>query len=233
MAHSTHTSTLKATAAVPIEVEPTPSGCQCTLSAEQQQIAQDKAYTQVLRAHQAQEEIMGFQKLLVHAHDSLSGDVDEGMGPESEDEDHPASAGNGLQVHSNEQADKQPPKLIRCVTGQAWPPMMIAPNRSAPPPLTPQQQPSQVAESAPHHGPGPYSPRSQSFYMAGDGTYYQHEFAVEDTEHSDDEFRTHTASAKAQQLVLGSPVQSGLLSKFDKTRTETGPHRLKNHEKPD
>jgi len=32
-------------------------------------------------------------------------------------------------------------------------------------------------------------------------------------------------------LVLGSPVQSGLLSKFDKTGTRTGPHRLKNHEK--
>jgi len=34
-------------------------------------------------------------------------------------------------------------------------------------------------------------------------------------------------------LVLGSPVQSGLLSKFDKTGTETGPHRLKNLEKLD
>ena len=34
-------------------------------------------------------------------------------------------------------------------------------------------------------------------------------------------------------LVLGSPVQSGLLSKFDKTETRTGPPRLKNHEKPD
>jgi len=29
-------------------------------------------------------------------------------------------------------------------------------------------------------------------------------------------------------LVLGSLVQSGLSSKFDKTGTETGPHRLKN-----
>jgi len=35
------------------------------------------------------------------------------------------------------------------------------------------------------------------------------------------------------QLVLGSLVQSGLLSKFDKTGTGTGLHRLKNHEKLD
>jgi len=33
--------------------------------------------------------------------------------------------------------------------------------------------------------------------------------------------------------VLGSPVQSGLSSKFDKTGTETGPHRLKTLEKLD
>jgi hypothetical protein len=36
-----------------------------------------------------------------------------------------------------------------------------------------------------------------------------------------------------QALVLGSPVQSGLLSKFDKTGTGTGLCRLKNYEKPD
>jgi transposase len=60
MARSTRTSTLKAAAAaaVPIEVEPTSSGRQRTLSAKQQQIvtekvqkqasAQDKAYTQAL-----------------------------------------------------------------------------------------------------------------------------------------------------------------------------------------
>lgn len=121
MARSTRTSTLKAAAAAPIEVEPTSSGRQRTLSAKQQQIgqifvvccaitwltshlvtekvqkqvvAQDKAYTQALRAHQAQEEIMGFQKLPVHARDSSN--VDEEMGPESEDEDHPATAGNGV-----------------------------------------------------------------------------------------------------------------------------------------
>jgi hypothetical protein len=35
------------------------------------------------------------------------------------------------------------------------------------------------------------------------------------------------------QLVLGSPVQSGLLSKFDKTETWTGPHKLTNLEKLD
>ncbi|EDR03012.1 uncharacterized protein LACBIDRAFT_331974 [Laccaria bicolor S238N-H82] len=110
-----------------------------TEKVQKQVVAQDKAYTQALRAHQAQEEIMGFQKLPVHARDSLSGDVDEEMGPESEDEDHPASAGNGLQVHSNE-ANKQPPKLIRRVTGQARPPVMIGPNGSAPPPLTPQHK---------------------------------------------------------------------------------------------
>jgi hypothetical protein len=34
-------------------------------------------------------------------------------------------------------------------------------------------------------------------------------------------------------LVLGSLVQSGLLSKFDKTGTETGPHRFRNLEKLD
>jgi hypothetical protein len=34
-------------------------------------------------------------------------------------------------------------------------------------------------------------------------------------------------------VVLGSPVQSGLLSKIDKTETGTGPPRLKNHEKLD
>jgi len=34
-------------------------------------------------------------------------------------------------------------------------------------------------------------------------------------------------------IVLGSLVQSGLLSKFDKTGTETGPHRVKNLEKLD
>jgi len=39
--------------------------------------------------------------------------------------------------------------------------------------------------------------------------------------------------ALLQSVVLGSPVQSGLLSKFDKTRTGTGLHRLKNHEKLD
>jgi len=36
-----------------------------------------------------------------------------------------------------------------------------------------------------------------------------------------------------QQLVLGSPVQSGLLSKFHKTGTGTGLQRLKDHEKLD
>ncbi|KIK04872.1 hypothetical protein K443DRAFT_4233 [Laccaria amethystina LaAM-08-1] len=106
MARSTRTSTLKAAAAVPIEVEPTSSGRQRTLSAKQQQIvtekvqkqasAQDKAYTQALRAHQVQEEIMGFRKLPVHAGNSLSGNVDEEMGAESEDEDDPATAGNGF-----------------------------------------------------------------------------------------------------------------------------------------
>jgi len=39
---------------------------------------------------------MGFQKLPVHARDSSSGNLDEEMGPESEDEDHPATAGNGV-----------------------------------------------------------------------------------------------------------------------------------------
>jgi hypothetical protein len=34
-------------------------------------------------------------------------------------------------------------------------------------------------------------------------------------------------------LVLGSPVQSSLLSKFDKTGTGTGLHRLKNYKKLD
>lgn len=87
-----------------------------------------------------------------------------------------------LQVHDNEPANKQPPKLIRRVTSQARPTVMIGPNGSAPLPLSPQQQPSQAAESAPHCGPGPYSPRSQSFYSASDGTYYQREFTVEDAE---------------------------------------------------
>ncbi|KIJ90071.1 hypothetical protein K443DRAFT_117147 [Laccaria amethystina LaAM-08-1] len=219
MARSTRTSTLKAAAAVPIEVEPTSSGRQRTLSAKQQQIvtekvqkqasAQDKAYTQALRAHQVQEEIMGFRKLPVHAGNSLSGNVDEEMGAESEDEDDPATAGNGftamtlapiiktsvrngrtlvhrvdqekenvnateLQVHVNEQVEKQQPKLIRRVTGQARPTVMMGSNGSALPSPTPQQQSSQVAELAPHRGPGPYSPHSQSFYGAGDGTYYQH-----------------------------------------------------------
>ena len=87
-----------------------------------------------------------------------------------------------LQVHNNEPANKQPPKLIRHVTSQARPTVMIGPNRSAPLPLHPQQQPSQAAESAPHRGPGPDSPCSQSFYSASDGTYYQHEFTVEDAE---------------------------------------------------
>ncbi|EDR03011.1 uncharacterized protein LACBIDRAFT_307860 [Laccaria bicolor S238N-H82] len=32
--------------------------------------------------------------------------------------------------------------------------------------------------------------------MAGDGTYYQREFVVEDAEHSDDEFGTHTAGVE-------------------------------------
>jgi len=40
MARSTRTSTLKAAAAVPIEVEPTSSGCQRMLSEKQQQIGQ-------------------------------------------------------------------------------------------------------------------------------------------------------------------------------------------------
>jgi hypothetical protein len=35
------------------------------------------------------------------------------------------------------------------------------------------------------------------------------------------------------KVVLGSPVQSGLLSKFDKTGSGTGLCRLKNYEKPD
>ena len=87
-----------------------------------------------------------------------------------------------LQVHDNEPANKQPPKLIRRITSQARPTVMIGPNGSAPLPLSPQQQPSQAAESAPHRGPGPYSPRSQSFYSASDGTYYQREFTVEDAE---------------------------------------------------
>jgi hypothetical protein len=34
-------------------------------------------------------------------------------------------------------------------------------------------------------------------------------------------------------VVLGSPVQSGLLSNFDMTRTGTSPHRLKNLKKLD
>ena len=87
-----------------------------------------------------------------------------------------------FRVPINEQVDKWQPKLIRCVTGQAQPTIMMGPNGSAPPPLTPQQQPSQAAESAPHCGPGPYSPHSQSFYGTGDRTYYQRDSAVEDAE---------------------------------------------------
>ncbi|KIK04876.1 hypothetical protein K443DRAFT_4235 [Laccaria amethystina LaAM-08-1] len=73
---------------------------------------------------------------------------------------------------------------------------MMGSNGSALPSPTPQQQSSQVAELAPHRGPGPYSPHSQSFYGAGDGTYYQRDAVVEDAEHSDDEFGTHTAGVK-------------------------------------
>jgi hypothetical protein len=87
-----------------------------------------------------------------------------------------------LQVHVNEQVEKRQPKLIRRVTGQARPTVMMGSNGSALPSPTPQQQSSQVAELAPHHGPGPYSPHSQSFYGAGDGTYYQHDAVVEDAE---------------------------------------------------
>ena len=39
--------------------------------------------------------------------------------------------------------------------------------------------------------------------------------------------------AEVVYVVLGSLVQSSLLSKFDKTETRTGPPRLKNHEKLD
>jgi len=39
---------------------------------------------------------MGFRKLPVHASDSLSDNADKDMGPESEDEDDPATAGNGV-----------------------------------------------------------------------------------------------------------------------------------------
>jgi len=93
-----------------------------------------------------------------------------------------------LQVHVNEQVDKQPPKLIRRVTGQAQPTVMMGPHGLAPPPLTP----SQATVSVPHCGPGPYSPRSQSFYGAGDGTYYQRDSAVEDAERkSSHHKRTH------------------------------------------
>ncbi|EDR05173.1 uncharacterized protein LACBIDRAFT_329973 [Laccaria bicolor S238N-H82] len=42
-----------------------------------------------------------------------------------------------------------------------------------------------------------------------------------------------SGKSKTRLLVLGSPVQSGILSKFDKTGTWTGPHRLKDHEKLD
>jgi hypothetical protein len=48
-----------------------------------------------------QEEIMGFRKLPVHAGDSLSGNVDEEMGAESEDEEDPATAGNGVYFFSS------------------------------------------------------------------------------------------------------------------------------------
>ena len=43
--------------------------------------------------------------------------------------------------------------------------------------------------------------------------------------------RSEAAGGASSTLVLGSLVQSGLLSKFDKTGTWTGLHRLKNHEK--
>jgi len=37
----------------------------------------------------------------------------------------------------------------------------------------------------------------------------------------------------APDLVLGSPVRSGLLSNFGKTETETGPDKLEDPKKPD
>jgi hypothetical protein len=42
---------------------------------------------------------------------------------------------------------------------------------------------------------------------------------------------SHCVCVVVSIVVLGSLVQSGLLSNFDKTGTETGPHRLKNLEK--
>jgi hypothetical protein len=53
-----------------------------------------------------------------------------------------------LRVHVNDQVEKQQPKLIRRVTGQARPTVMMGSNGSALPSLTRQQQSSQIAELA-------------------------------------------------------------------------------------
>ncbi|EDR11597.1 uncharacterized protein LACBIDRAFT_313980 [Laccaria bicolor S238N-H82] len=102
------TSTLKTTSAPPVVVESTSSGRARTLSSKQQQLdtnkalkqasAKDKAYTQALCAHQAQEAIMGYQAILIQAPAPPSAAANaDGLEPESEDdENQPAAHGQGF-----------------------------------------------------------------------------------------------------------------------------------------
>ena len=123
MARSTRTSTLKAAAAAPIEVEPTSSGRQRTLSAKQQQIGQFFCcmlchyMTNFTFSHGKSPEASrspgqglypgtsssssprrnhGLPKVTSSCMWFIVRNVNEEMGPESEDEDHPATAGNGV-----------------------------------------------------------------------------------------------------------------------------------------
>jgi hypothetical protein len=90
---------------VAVQAQPAKTGRQRTLSSKQQKLVEDqlvkeasakeKAYTEALRAHQAREEAMGFQKV------TADGFIDNSLGPESEGEDDPdetESAFNSITV---------------------------------------------------------------------------------------------------------------------------------------
>jgi hypothetical protein len=52
--------------------------------AEKEKAVQNKVYTEAVRSHQRQEELLGFRKIPVHSQDDA--------GPESEDEDEAPTA---------------------------------------------------------------------------------------------------------------------------------------------
>ncbi|EDR02565.1 uncharacterized protein LACBIDRAFT_332394 [Laccaria bicolor S238N-H82] len=179
------TSTLK-TASAPVVVESTSSGHARTLSLKQQQLdtdkalkqasAKDKAYTQALRVHQAQEASMGYQAILIQAPAPPSAAANaDGLEPESEDDE------NQPAVHSQGFTSVTLQPIIKTSVPTGGPSKNLVRQVSGQPP---QASPSIIPAA------GPYSPNSVSLYGQGDGTYYTKERRHMDAEDSDDEFGT-------------------------------------------